>query len=95
MFLPAETEKLYDAFANIVYKADALDKKNKELIAVACSVMADCVPCIKHHYGAAQAAGANTQELAETMAIAMGIAAGSKRAKYKGLITELSASETG
>ena len=47
MFLSNEINRLYDNFSSRVYAADKLDKKTKELIAIACSVMADCVPCIE------------------------------------------------
>lgn len=89
MFLLNEVNELYDRFSDKVYAAGILDKKNKELIAVACSVMADCVPCIEWHYQQAVNAGANQKELSEALAIAMTISAGSKRAKYSPVISKL------
>ena len=56
---------------------------------MAASVMADCVPCIRHHYQKAVAAGATVTEISEALAIAMAIAAGSKKAKYEPVIAEL------
>ncbi len=89
MFLLKEVDELYDRFSEKVYGAGNLDKKTKELIAVACSVLADCVPCIEWHYQQAVGAGATKDELSEALAIAMSISAGSKRAKYGPVIRKL------
>ena len=89
MFLLTEVNELYNAFAEKVYQENLLTKKTTELIALACSVMADCVPCIEWHYQKAVETGASKEEIAETMAISMSIAAGSKRAKYSELISKL------
>jgi AhpD family alkylhydroperoxidase len=89
MFLLREINDLYDRFSNKVYQANILDKKTKELIAVACSVMADCVPCIEWHYQQAIAAGAAKEEISEALAIAMSVSSGSKRAKYEPVVEKL------
>lgn len=89
MFLLKEVHDLYNNFADKVYEENSLSKKSKELIALACSVMADCVPCINHHYMSAVNAGASKEEIAEVLAISMSVAAGSKRAKYTELIDNL------
>ncbi len=89
MFLLKEINELYDSFANKVYEESTLNKKTKQLTALACSVMADCVPCINSHYKKAIEAGASKEEIAEAMAIAMSIASGSKRAKYAELLINL------
>jgi AhpD family alkylhydroperoxidase len=89
MFLLREINDLYDRFSNKVYQANILDKKTKELIAVACSVMADCVPCIEWHYQQAIAAGAAKEEISEALAIAMSVSSGSKRAKYGPVVEKL------
>lgn len=89
MFLLDEVDELYDHFSDKVYTAGALDKKTKELIAVACSVMADCVPCLEWHYKHAVMAGANPEEFSEALAISMSISSGSKRAKYAPIISKL------
>jgi AhpD family alkylhydroperoxidase len=72
-----------------VYSAERLDKKTKELIAVACSVLADCPPCIEWHYRQAVQAGAVPEEIAEALAISMSVASGSKRAKYGAIVEKL------
>ncbi len=89
MFLLKEINELYNNFSDKVYEENTLNKKTKELIAVACSVMADCVPCINWHYQKAAEAGASKEEIAEALAISMSISSGSKRAKYSELIVNL------
>ena len=89
MFLLKEIDQLYDQFSDRVYTAGKLDKKTKELIAVACSVSADCVPCIEWHYRQAVKAGATAQEISEALAISMSVSSGSKRAKYEPVIGRL------
>jgi AhpD family alkylhydroperoxidase len=89
MFLLKEINDLYDQFSNKVAAPGNLDKKTKELIAIACSVVADCAPCIEWHYGQAVTAGANREEISEALAVAMSVAAGSKRAKYGPIVEKL------
>ena len=89
MILSREANELYNKFAENVYKANYLDLKTKELIAVSCSVIADCVPCIKHHYEHAFKAGASEEEIAEAVQIAVAVCAGSKRGKYNELFAKL------
>lgn len=89
MFLPEEVEKLYEKFSDTVYKPNVLDGKTKELIAISNSVMADCIPCIEYHYKRAVEYGVSQEEIAEALAIAMSISAGSKRAKYASVIAKL------
>jgi AhpD family alkylhydroperoxidase len=89
MFLLSEVNQLYDRFSEPVYAANILDKKTKELIAVACSVMADCMPCIEWHYQQAILAGASGDEISEALAIAMSVSSGSKRAKFGPVIEKL------
>ncbi|QAZ39929.1 alkylhydroperoxidase [Methylibium sp. Pch-M] len=49
----------------------ALDKKTKELIAVALSVAARCDPCIGFHMQALTKLGASRQELDEALGVAV------------------------
>lgn len=51
--------------------------------------MADCVPCIEYHYRKAVKAGASKEEIAESLAIAISVSAGSKKAKYSTVIDRL------
>ena len=89
MFMPEEINELYAKFADAVYRPNVLDGKIKELIALSDSVMADCVPCIEYHYRKAIKAGASKEEIAEALAIAMSVSAGSKQAKYTPVIDRL------
>ncbi len=89
MFIPEEINELYAKFADAVYRPNVLDGKIKELIALSDSVMADCVPCIEYHYRKAIKAGASKEEIAEALAIAMSVSAGSKQAKYTPVIDRL------
>jgi AhpD family alkylhydroperoxidase len=89
MFIEQEPDALYHRFADKVYEPGALDSKTKELIALACSVMADCVPCIEYHHPKAIEAGASAGEIREAMAITMTVSAGSKQAKHWELIGRL------
>ena len=95
MFLLKDVNELYNKFADKVYAANVLDKKTKELIALSCSVMADCVPCINSHYKEAVKAGATRDEIAEALAISMSVSAGSKRAKYTPVISDLEHNKVG
>lgn len=89
MFILKEIDELYEKFASNVYKPNILDGKTKELIALSNSVMADCIPCIEYHYRKAVKAGASKEEIAESLAIAMSVNAGSKKAKYWSVIDRL------
>jgi AhpD family alkylhydroperoxidase len=86
MFLEQEADRLYQNFAENIYNSPSLENKVKEMIAMACSVMADCMPCIEYHGTKAVETGATKDEIHEALAIAMTIAAGSKKAKYSSLI---------
>jgi AhpD family alkylhydroperoxidase len=89
MFLTKETEELYHRFGESAMKPVKLDRKTKELIAVCCSVLADCVPCIEHHYKQALDAGATSEEIAEALAIPLAVISGSKMAKYGAVVGNL------
>jgi AhpD family alkylhydroperoxidase len=89
MFLLKNINELYNNFSDKVYEANMLNKKTKELIALSCSVMADCIPCIDWHYKQAREAGSTIEEIAEALAIAMSVSSGSKRAKYDSVIADL------
>ena len=89
MYLEREADRSYENFTQKIYSSPSLENKVKELIAMACSVMADCMPCIEYHGKKAVEAGATKEEVQEAMAITMTIAAGSKKAKYSALITEI------
>jgi len=67
-----EAPDLYAGFNELLkhyYKPGALDRKYKELMAVAASVATRCVPCLANHATNAVAAGATREEVLEAAAI--------------------------
>jgi pyruvate dehydrogenase E2 component (dihydrolipoamide acetyltransferase) len=67
-----EAQDLYAGFNELLkryYKPGALDRKYKELMAVAASVATRCVPCLANHAANAVAAGATREEVLEAAAI--------------------------
>lgn len=68
--------KGFSAMAQAALKADALDTKTKELIALAISVAVRCDACITYHSRAALKHGATRQEVLETMGMAVYMGAG-------------------
>ena len=70
--LEQEAPDLFQGFADLMkryYKHGALDRKQKELMAVACCVATRCVPCLANHANNAYSAGASRQEIIEAAAI--------------------------
>jgi AhpD family alkylhydroperoxidase len=66
----------FGQMAKSALKGDAIDTKNKELIALAVSVAIRCDACIAFHAKAAVKAGASDAEIAETMGVAIYMGAG-------------------
>lgn len=66
-----ETLQAFNALGKAASAAGALDKKTKELIAVALSVGARCDPCVGFHTQALVKLGATRAELAEVLAMAV------------------------
>jgi AhpD family alkylhydroperoxidase len=89
MFILKEMDELWELFSSNAYRPNILDGKTKEIIAVSNSIIADCLPCLEYHYKRAIRAGASKEEIAESIAIAMSISAGSKKAKYSPVISKL------
>lgn len=56
--------------------AGALDKKTKELLALAIAVATHCEGCIAYHAPGALRTGANRQEVAEALAVAIEMGGG-------------------
>ncbi|MGH3222762.1 MAG: carboxymuconolactone decarboxylase family protein [Streptosporangiaceae bacterium] len=54
----------------------AIPLKYRELIAIACAHVTQCVYCIEDHVGAARRAGATREELAEAALLAAALRAG-------------------
>ena len=68
--------KGFSALAQAALKADALDGKTKELIALAIAVATRCDGCIAFHAEAAMKQGASRAEVLETMGMAVYMGAG-------------------
>ena len=64
---------LYFQFYKETYKPSVLDRKTKELVAIAASLAARCQGCLQGHIKKALKFGATREELAETIAIAIGV----------------------
>ena len=70
--LEEEAPNLFHGFNELMkyyYKPGALDRKYKELIAVALSVATRCIPCLANHATNAVSAGATRAEILEAAAI--------------------------
>lgn len=65
--------KIYFRFYQETYKASVLDRKTKELIAIAASLATHCNGCLEGHIKKAIKYGATKDELSETIAITMGV----------------------
>jgi AhpD family alkylhydroperoxidase len=75
-YFDKETMEAWSKWNNMVFEPGKLDKKTKELIAVACTYMTRCPYCIEGHASAAIKAGASKEELAEVIQIAMALSSG-------------------
>ncbi len=67
--------KIYFQFYQETYRASHLDRKTKELIAIAASLATHCKGCLEGHIKKALKYGATKEELSETIAITMGVSA--------------------
>ncbi len=67
--------KIYFQFYQETYRSSVLDRKTKELIAIAASMSSHCRGCLEGHIKKALKYGATKEELSETIAITMGVSA--------------------
>ncbi len=67
--------RIYLEFYRETYSSQhaCLDRKTQELIAIAASLTAKCQGCLEGHLKKAVKEGATKQEIAESIAIAMGV----------------------
>ncbi len=65
--------EIYFQFYKETYKPSVLDRKTKELIAVAASLAAKCQGCLEGHIKKAMKFGATREEISESIAIAIGV----------------------
>lgn len=70
-------KKIYFEFYQETYKRTHIDRKTKELIAIAASLGFKCQGCLNGHIKKAKKFGATPEEISESIAIAMGVAAAS------------------
>ena len=75
--LEARMKKIYFEFYQETYKKSKIDRKTKELIAIAAALGFKCQGCLNGHIKKAKKFGATPEEISETIAIAMGVAAAS------------------
>ena len=73
-----ETSGAFGKMRDTIFLGGELDRKTKELIAVACSVLMRCQFCVHVHSQRAIDHGANEKDIAEAIAVAMFISAGSQ-----------------
>ncbi len=73
-----EVAKAFAEMRNSVYKEGALDARTKELISIAASVLMRCERCTEIHAERARKHGATDEQIAEAVACAMFVAAGSQ-----------------
>ena len=65
--------EIYFQFYKETYKPSVLDRKTKELIALAASLTAKCQGCLEGHIKKALKFGASREEISESIAIAIGV----------------------
>ena len=71
----ARMRKIYFRFYKETYKSTDIDRKTKELIAIAASLGFNCQGCLEGHLKKALEFGATRQEISEAISITMGVAA--------------------
>ena len=67
--------KIYFQFYQETYRSSVLDRKTKELIAIAASLATHCNGCLEGHIKKALELGLTKQEISDALVIAIGIAA--------------------
>ena len=64
---------IYFQFYKETYRPSVLDRKTKELVAIAASLAAKCQGCLEGHVKKALKFGASREEVSEAIAIAIGV----------------------
>jgi AhpD family alkylhydroperoxidase len=65
--------EIYFQFYKETYRPSVLDRKTKELVAIAASLAAKCQGCLEGHIKKALKCGATREEISEAIAITMGV----------------------
>lgn len=76
VYFDSEVMEAFGEWNSKVFSPGRLDKKIKELVAVACTYITRCPYCIAGHSKAALEAGATKEEIAEVIQIAAALNAG-------------------
>lgn len=71
-----DTVTSFGALSKAAQSAGLLDKKTKELLALAISVAIRCEGCVAYHARGARRTGATRQEVAETLGVAIQMGGG-------------------
>jgi AhpD family alkylhydroperoxidase len=71
--LTPELKQLYMGFYKATYGKSKLDLKTKEFVAIAASLVSGCKGCLEGHLKKAKKEGATTEEIAEVIAIVLGV----------------------
>jgi len=77
--LEKEAPNLYNGFNELMkycYKPGALDRKQKELMAIAATIATRCIPCVAFHLDNAIKAGATKNEILEAATIGVEVGGG-------------------
>ena len=69
--------RIYFQFYKATYKSSQINRKTKELIAIAASLGSQCTGCLEGHVKKALEYGATHEEISEAICISMGVAAAS------------------
>ena len=71
--LTPELKQLYMGFYKATYGKSKLDIKTKEFVAIAASLVSGCKGCLEGHLKKAKKEGATSDEIAEVIAIVLGV----------------------
>lgn len=71
--LTPELKSLYMSFYKATYGKSRLDLKTKEYIAIAAALTSGCKGCLEGHLKKAKREGATSEEIAEVIAITLGV----------------------
>lgn len=66
----------FKEFITDCFRPGALDRKQKELMAVAATIAVRCIPCVAHHANNAVKAGATREEVLEAASIGVEVGGG-------------------
>ena len=73
--LTPDLKQLYMGFYKATYGKSKLDLKTKEFVAIAAALTTGCKGCLEGHLKKAKKEGATSDEIAEVIAITLGVSA--------------------